>query len=174
MGAFLEIVKYTLPSLVVFATAYYILKKYLDNQIIEKRIELSKDLIATKLPLKLQAYERLLLFCERIRPNNLVLRLQTPNMTNQHLRDALLISVQKEFEHNLAQQLYTSKSLWGIIRLAKDEVLNQISLSSATVDNNGNASELTTKLISIQFSEQNDPVELAINAIKEEAKMILN
>ena len=173
MNSFLEILAYTVPAIVVFATAYYLLKKLMETQLQEKQLELNKDLISSKLPLKLQAYERLLLFCERIKPSNLVLRLRTPNMTNDELQKSLLIAVQKEYEHNLAQQLYTSKNLWNIITLAKDEVLNQVTGALNGLAPEGNASELSNKISAIENSDPKHPVKLAIHAIKEEAKIIL-
>lgn len=173
MESLLEIAKYTLPALVVFATAYYILQGFFRNQLATMEMEMNKDIIASKIPIKLQAYERLILFCERIKLSNLVMRLRTNNMTNQQLQDSILISVQKEYEHNLVQQLYTSKNLWRIIELAKDETLNAVASAMNELDANQNASQLSNLLMGQGHQRQNDPVELAINAVKEEAKLIL-
>ncbi|HMW75898.1 MAG TPA: hypothetical protein PKD40_09585, partial [Saprospiraceae bacterium] len=72
-------------------------------------MELKQNANAVTLPLKLQAYERLSLFCERISIPSLILRLNQPGMNTQALRYAMLISIQKEFEHNITQQMYISE-----------------------------------------------------------------
>jgi len=173
MNSLLEIFKYTIPSLVVFGTAYYLLKMYLNTELRTREMELNKDLLSSRLPLKLQAYERLLLFCERIKLSNLVMRLRTSNMRNEELLNVILISVQKEFEHNLAQQLYTSSNLWEILKLAKDEILNQSVQAMEGLSADENASTLGNKLIELERNWSNDPVEQAKKAIKEEARILL-
>ena len=131
METVLEIIKYTLPSLIVFATSYYLLRQYLNNQYNMKALEMRSKYSQDAIPLKLQAYERLLLFCERINLHNLILRLKTSNMTNLELKNAMIISIQKEYEHNMAQQLYASQKLWDIITLAKNDTISIIGQCSA-------------------------------------------
>ena len=113
--SFFEILKYTIPALIVFATSYFLLKQYLGSEYELKALELKSKYSKDAIPLKLQAYERLLLFCERISIPNLLLRLKTKNMNANDLKNVMVISVQKEFEHNMAQQLYASQKLWDII-----------------------------------------------------------
>lgn len=84
------------------------------------------------LPIRIQAYERLMLFCERINIEQLVYRLREPDMKVRELQSILMIAVQQEYEHNLSQQIYASSNLWKIIELSKNEVLNMI---ASTADN---------------------------------------
>jgi hypothetical protein len=77
---------------------------------------------------KIQAYERLILLLDRISIPNLIMRLQSPDMTTESLSAAMVISIQKEFEHNVTQQLYVKDNLWNIITLIKDELSASISL----------------------------------------------
>ena len=77
-------------------------------------------------PIQLQAYERLVLFLERMTPNNLVLRCYQAGMTTQLLKDVMIQNIRDEFEHNLAQRLYVSEKTWQIIVLAKEEVLQNV------------------------------------------------
>ena len=74
-------------------------------------------------PLKIQAYERLVLYIERIQFPVLVKRVFHPGMSKNDFQFSLLQNVQDEFEHNLAQRLYVSESTWQLIVLAKEEVL---------------------------------------------------
>ena len=101
MTTILEILKYTLPSLVVFATSYYLLKQYISGQYELRALEVKASYSKQAIPLKLQAYERLLLFCDRISLPSLLLRLRDQNMTAGQLKNAMIISVQKEYEHNI-------------------------------------------------------------------------
>lgn len=174
IGTVLEILKFTIPGLIVFATAYYLQKQYHDSlyqrQALESRSKYSKDAI----PLKLQAYERLLLFCDRIHIPNLILRLKTSSMTAGQLKNAMVVSVQKEYEHNLAQQLYTSQNLWDIITLAKNDTIALIFDSAKSLSPDALAEELSSSLLHKLNTPSTQPLQVATKAIKEEAKIILN
>jgi len=171
---FLEVIKYTLPALVVFASSYYLLKQYLDTQYNMRSLELRASYSKEAIPLKLQAYERLLLFCERISIPNLLMRLKSTNMTTIDLQRAMMISVQKEYEHNMAQQLYASSKLWDIISLAKNDILSIIDSQARLLNPNDNAGTLSDALYKRLSELKKGPLDVAIQAIKEEAKIILD
>jgi len=172
--SFFEILKYTIPALIVFATSYYLLKQYLENQYSLRALELKSKYSKDAIPLKLQAYERLLLFCERISIPNLLLRLRTRDMNVNELKSAMVISVQKEFEHNMAQQLYTSQKLWDILNLAKNDTISMITTQANDLNPQENATQLANKLMNQLSSMKKSPLDIAIQGIKEEAKIILN
>lgn len=174
MTTVLEILKYVLPSLIVFGTAYLLIKKFLDAQYHIKALELKASYSKDAIPLKLQAYERLILLCERVRVPQLLMRLKDREMTAKDLKNAMVISVQKEFEHNMAQQLYCSGKLWDIITLAKNDT---ITLITNTYDENKHAndpSEFANLLIQKLRQMPKSAIGLAIQAVKEEAKIILD
>ncbi len=173
MEEFLEILKYTLPALIVFITVYFTLRSYLAAQYNLAYLKMQGENSHQNMPIKLQAYERLLLLCERIRISKAVYRLNTPNMSVKELTTSLLISIESEFDHNQAQQLYVSNDLWNIIKLTKENILKQISEVSGGFDDAANASEFANRLITKDLTEKS-PVEVAMNAIKAEAKLILN
>lgn len=77
-------------------------------------------------PLKIQAYERLLLYIERIQFPVLVKRVFHPGISRNDFQFSLMQNVQDEFEHNLAQRLYVSETTWQLIVLAKEEVLQNV------------------------------------------------
>ncbi len=169
METVFEILKYTIPSLIVFAAVYFIQKQQGEKEYQLKVLEGQGRYASDAIPLKLQAYERLLLFCDRINIPNLLLRLKTKNMSAADLKNAMIISVQKEYEHNMAQQLYTSGKLWDIITLAKNDV---IAIISDTANKLGSTS--SSDLSQALMSKANTSTTVAIKAIKEEAKLILN
>ncbi len=130
MEHFWELLKYTLPSLVLFLTVFFLLKSYFKNRLGLEAMKLQADKKSETLPIRIQAYERLMLFCERINVEQLVYRLREPGMKVKDLQSVLMIAVQQEYEHNLSQQIYASSKLWKIIELAKNEVLNTIVTTS--------------------------------------------
>lgn len=169
MNTFFEILKYILPSLVVFATAYYIAKKFFDAKYNSEVLEYNKTIHDQKFPLKLQAYERLILFCERIDVNNLMLRLINSEIKGNQLAHAMLIAIQKEYEHNIAQQLYVSDNLWKIVNQAKDNILN---LVSAHTNTGGTAQEVAREIRN-NSAEVSQSLEIAKAAIKEELRTLM-
>src|ERR1700755_1088422 len=109
MDAFLDILKYILPSTIVFLAVYFVLKKHLDVQLKSQVITGRQGQQGTVLPIRLQAYERMVLLLERITPQNLVMRVNNNNATAGQMHQELLASIRAEFEHNLTQQVYISK-----------------------------------------------------------------
>ena len=136
-----EILKIILPSLIVMATSYFLIKSVLENDTKRKEVEevhqskqkymdvkmKNKELI---MPVRLQAYERIVLFLERISPYSLIMRLHRPGMTVQQLQTELIRAIRDEFEHNLSQQLYMSSKAWGYVKTAKDETTKLVNTES--------------------------------------------
>ncbi|MCQ2304191.1 MAG: hypothetical protein MJZ97_04250 [Bacteroidales bacterium] len=89
-------------------------------------VELKMNALKIILPLKVQAYERFLLYLERVQLPVLVKRVYVPGIEKDAFHLQLLQNVREEFEHNLAQQLYVSQSTWNAVKNAKEELVNQI------------------------------------------------
>ncbi len=174
METILEILKFTIPGLIVFAAVYYIQRQYNETQYQMKALETRSKYSKSAIPLKLQAYERLLLFCDRIMIPNLILRLKQPDMSAEQLKTAMIISVQKEYEHNLAQQLYTSQKLWDILTLTKNDIISVISDTAKGLNQNAPADDLASAMMAKISQLKANPITVANKAIKEEAKIILN
>lgn len=122
-------------------------------------------------PLKLQAYERLALFCERISIPQLIFRLNSPGITAQDLGAAIFISIQKEFEHNMSQQIYVSHKLWQIIRLAKDDVTHIVNQAMQSVGEQGTGDQLIQKLFELDPLPDKNPLYKALAAINQEVQL---
>jgi len=169
MELFFEVLKYTIPALVVFATAYYLLKILLDErQRIDQAI-LRNDAQKITLPLRLQAYERLTLLCDRAGVINTMFRVRAPGMKVRDLRATLMLAISQEFDHNTSQQLYVSDTLWRIIQFAKNDTLMLVTTAGSDLDPNGDAELLFNNLV--EELEQQDPPTLqkALLAIRTEA-----
>lgn len=114
------------PALVVGLVAYYFFDRHTSHLENMKLRELHFKNRKQSLPLRLQAYERLVLFLERISPNQLVLRMSPVGKDKQDYENLLVQSIIQEFEHNLTQQIYVSDECWNVIRASKNSTISLI------------------------------------------------
>ena len=101
----LEILKYTLPAVIVFLTAYFLLTRYMQTVAAERAFEFKLKRDKDILLLRLQAYERMALFLERVNFGSVIGRVQEANLTSADIQYAIKESIRIEFEHNLSQQI---------------------------------------------------------------------
>jgi hypothetical protein len=164
--------------LIIFAVfAYYIytlVEKYLTQQQNLRALEIQQQRQQATLPLRLQAYERLLLLCERISIPNLVGRLRTEGASAQDLRMAMLIAINQEFEHNVTQQIYVSEKLWKILLMARDNTANTLDVIAQKLDKSA-TSETFIGEMGTFLNEQKaaDSVSMAQSAIRQEAASLV-
>jgi hypothetical protein len=170
MSDFLEILKYTLPALIVFLTAYLLISKFLRNEQKIKRIDLLFKNQQFILPVRMQAYERLVLFLERISPESLIMRLNRQGMTSQELHSELLTSIRAEFEHNLSQQIYVSRESWEVIKNARSNLVNIINTAAQSTEPGSSSMKLSQTILETIIENEKSPTDVAIDFIKKEIK----
>jgi hypothetical protein len=173
LSTILEIIKITVPALIVFLTVYHLLKTYLDKQYQLHLLEYKQKQQGTTIPLRLQAYERLSLFCERIAIPSLVLRLREEEQNAAMLKIAMLLTIQQEFEYNITQQVYVSEQLWQIIKISRDETVNIINGLAEKVDPKAPAKELVGVLLKYTETLPVSALDRALIAIKKEASILM-
>ena len=166
----LEILKLILPSVVVFLTAYLIVRSFFERHEKQELQQLRQQAQDHVLPARLQAYERIILFLERIHPDNLISRVRQNDMTAADLQVALLKDIRAEYNHNLSQQLYLSNDAWILVRNAKEEMIKLINLCYGQVKPDDKAMELTRVIINTLMQSDKSPTEPAIRYVKEEAQ----
>lgn len=132
--------------------------------------ERSKDREKVLIPLRLQALERIILFLERINPPNLLTREMQAGASVGNLQAKLLKSIRDEYEHNMSQQLYISKEGWEHVKTAKEKVVQLVNTSATNLKPDDDAVKMANEILTSGFESNNDPVEKAMNAIKEEVK----
>ncbi len=172
MEDFLDILKYTLPSGIVFATAFFILRAFLQNGTHKKLLELKLSNQNVVTPVRLQAYERVILLLERISPSSLILRVAAPGMSANQLQAALVQNVRDEFEHNLSQQIYISSTAWEMTRNAKEEMVKLVNLASTRLNDNASATDLGSIILELAMTQDKLPVNTAIDYIKKEVRQL--
>ena len=124
------------------------------------------------LPLRLQAYERIVLYLERISPENLMMRIAKPEMTALQLQAELVKVIREEFEYNLSQQIYISASAWELVRNAKEETIRLINVASGKVAENASSGDLVKSILDLSMETEKLPVNAAIDAVKKEVQQL--
>lgn len=161
-----DLILYTVPSLITGLIAYYFFKTHTNNEDGRRRFLLKKDMQVESLPLRLQAYERLTIFLERIKPSKLLIRV-TPNTSNKEEYASLIIqNIEQEFEHNLSQQIYISDKCWSIINASKNTTI-QLIRKASLLEKTDTANKLR-EVVLTEMMERHAPSDTALSFIKEE------
>ena len=169
MNAIIELLKTLIPAVAVFAAAYFLVKRFLDNDQKRREHELKRSAQGLITPLKIQAYERIVIFLERINPNSLVIRVNKNGMNSRQLHSELITAVKTEYEHNLSQQIYISYGAWELVKNAKEEVIQLINISSSKVAVEANSSELAIMILNITANlNKKLPNDIALEYLKKE------
>lgn len=164
-----QIIISVLPALVVLIAAFYLIKYQLELSF-EKLGGIPKQVEAHRPHVNFQAYERLVLYLERINPGNMVMRMHKPNATAKSLEAEMVKSIREEFEHNLSQQIYVSDDIWKLIRQAKEETVKLISLASSRCSDTSSAMELSKVLLELASAIDEFPHDVAIRYLKQELR----
>lgn len=170
----LDIVKVAVPALIVYLTAKHLLSRHLASLEHVQRVHNASQLRGETLPLRLQAYERLSLFCERISLPNLLLRLRESDQSAAQLKLSLYLAIQHEYEHNISQQVYMSQALWDIIRQARDNTVQAIDAVADIIEDDMPAEQLSRALLDQAAAKTNHGLALALAAIKKEASLLFD
>ena len=162
----LDLFLFAIPSLITGVIAYYFFREHTKNEDGRRRFLLKKDLQVNALPLRLQAYERMALFLERITPSKLLIRV-TPISSNKNDYESLLIqAIEQEFEHNLSQQIYISDKCWSIVTTAKNATI-QLIRKANMLEKTDTANKLR-EVVLTEMMERNSPSDTALSYIKNE------
>ena len=168
---FFDLLKIILPAIIVAGAIYLLFKQFLEKeqqrQLIALRLESSKS----TLPLRLQAYERIVLFLERISPNNILVRLSSAGLTAPDFHRLLQQEIRAEYEHNLSQQLYISADAWTLVKEAKENVLTMVNRAYHGLQNpaQSRGTELAKRILEGLMMDGAEPTAQALAVVKNEA-----
>ena len=163
-----------LATIALTGYIYYLLTKhYFDNQqktqMLQMRIDEHREAVKLVTPIRLQAYERMALYLERISPDSLVLRCYQPGMSTQLLQGVMTKTIRDEWEHNLSQQVYISSEAWTRIRQAKDEMIGIINSAAITIPENADPTRLASAVFATTEENQR-PTASALEFLKQEMR----
>ena len=163
---FQQILSFCLPAVIVAVLAYFFFQLYFKNEDKKRNYQLLKDLQREALPLRLQAYERLVLLLDRTSPQKLALRVAPATADKQAYELLLIEHINAEFEHNITQQIFVSENLWNVILISKNATL-QIIHRIATDTNIPDAQKLREAII-MEFTNKPAPSTNAISHLVNE------
>jgi len=166
----LELLSYTIPAIVTGAVALYFFKLHNKNENNRRNFLLRKEKQSVALPLRLQAYERMAIFLERLSPANLLVRIPPTGNDKPAYFKKLLLTVEKEFEHNLAQQIYVTEPCWNIIKTAKNSTINII--KNTMLEGELKDARAMREAIIQRMAESEPPSNTALAFIKSEVQKI--
>ncbi len=156
----------------VFATSFFLIKQFLDHEQKKRLLELKLQNQNLITPIRLQAFERLVLFLERTQVNSLILRVFQPGMNAFQLQTQLIQNVRNEWEHNLSQQVYVSSQAWDMVKMAKEETIKMINMAATKTGENVGASELSAAILEISMQAQLQKNQQAIDILKNDLRQL--
>lgn len=161
-----EVFLYSVPALITGMIAYYFFKEHTKNEDGRRRFLLHKDLQVNSLPIRLQAYERMALFLERISPSKLLIRVSPTSSDKDSYESLLIANIEQEYEHNLSQQIYVSDECWNIINAAKNATI-QLIRKAGLLEKTTSANKLR-EVILTEMMEKRPPSDAALSFVKNE------
>ncbi|WP_266202822.1 DUF7935 family protein [Pontibacter kalidii] len=169
----IELVKLALPALVLVGGLYFLLQKHYER---EDRLRaeraLQKDSRNSEIitPIRLQAYERVVLLLERITPSNLLLRVSPAGQSAAEYHRLLLSEIRNEFNHNMSQQVYMSEKAWQQVNQAREDVVKLINKTYQELPEAARGTDLAKRVLETVLVNEQDPTAQAINLVKQEVR----
>lgn len=171
MENFTDFLLYSIPLIIIplaliVGVVIYMLRLERKKSVSPMKIENASSMMK----IRLQAYERLLLFLERISPQQLVVRNNDPKLSAQDFQGMLISNIREEYEHNLVQQLYISEEGWAMIEQARAWVMKLVNDAASELGVNADAKDLAMFIVEREMKSKNNYVETAISALKQEVR----
>jgi len=168
MDPIIDLAKVLLPAAIFLYGMYLLVRSFINRDIEMRKLEVRSRAIETILPNRLQAYERLCLFLERITPNNMLLRLNVPGIPAREFHRMLLDEIRNEYNHNVSQQVYMSEAVWNMIKNAKEDLVIQINEASQSMNSESTSLDLAKKIFELSMDKKVDPMGHALSELKKE------
>lgn len=165
-----DLVKILLPAAIVLYAMYLTVRAFLNKEFERKLVEIKIKNTEMVLPVRLQAYERMCLFLERISPNNLILRLNNGILSATELHQLLLSEIREEFNHNLSQQVYMSDEAWNRVKASMEEIIVLINTAANQLAPESRSMELAKLIFETIIQQDLDPTGNTLRFIKDEIR----
>lgn len=172
LAVFVEMLQFIVPALVVFLVCYLLIRKFFEEEYKQKLLKLKTDQNDLLTPIKLQAYERLTLLLDRIRPENLILRMSDPKLRATEFKYVLERTINDEYAHNVSQQIYVSNQAWNLITGVKDHTLNVINNCYKDMKEGDSAVEFGKKILTEMMVRDDQSSQVAIDFLKKEMSIV--
>ncbi|MEJ8756215.1 hypothetical protein WG947_04350 [Pontibacter sp. H259] len=172
MELIIDILKITIPGLIVAVAMYQLIKNQTERDYKMRLLELKQKNGEVVIPIRLQAYERIVLLLERITPSNLLLRVSGSGHTASDYHRMLLSEIRNEFSHNMSQQVYMSEQAWQQVKHAREDVVNLINRTYQELEDKSKGTDLAKRILENILATENDPTARAITFVKQEIAQV--
>ncbi len=166
MNIFEQVLAFTVPTSLVGAIVYLVLTKMFREENARRNFELQKLAAQTLTPAKLRAYERMVIFLERIAPESMLTRTNLNELSALHLQKSLMQQIKQEWEHNISQQLYIKTDTWTLLSNTKESMIQLINTCAAEVTLNSTSLDYAKHIIETYSKSTKTPASLALEMLK--------
>jgi len=168
----LDILKYTISGLGVVWVAFYLIKPYLDRDEKIQLLEFRKTVSNQSLPLRLQAYERLVLFIERTNPANLLIRMNATSYSAHDLHIIVVEEIRNEYQHNITQQIYVTSRAWGVVKQVKDDTLGIVNNAVKALPPAATGLDLSKLVLGRLSQLEENPYEIGADLLRKDIEQL--
>ncbi|MBV6646785.1 MAG: hypothetical protein KI790_15110 [Cyclobacteriaceae bacterium] len=172
MDTVIELLKILGPALIVLYASYLLVRSFLDRQLSEIRMGIRQKNQEVVLPIRLQAYERVVLLLERISPNNLVTRLNNAAFSAKEFQQVLVSEIREEYNHNLSQQVYMSDEAWTYVSTAVEDAISLINEAGVEMGEKSKSLDLAKRIFELTLQQERNAIQLASSFLKEEIREV--
>lgn len=169
----IEVLKYTIPSLIVLLATWLVMYKLFKNEEQKRLWELKKLSQKEISPIRMRAYERLTLLLERTTPEHILVDMDLGNMTVLQVQQRMMQTIRQEYEHNMSQQVYVSDEVWDLICAAKEQMIAFVNSMAQQIPAGSTALDYAKVLITAYSSNGETANDRALQALKDEARALL-
>jgi hypothetical protein len=161
-----------LPAVAIVAVVYVMLKKSGEKEVANLTLQLKKERQKFFLEPRVEAYQRVVLFLERINPHNLVMRLHNPKVSATGFQGELLQNIRSEYDHNVAQQIFISPQAWEMVKKSKEETIKIINIAAKQMDDKATSTDLSSKIFELIAELEDLPTDITIQQLKKELQRL--
>lgn len=172
MEILVELAKLIIPSAIVLYGMYLTVRSFTTKELEKNMLDHKMKSRDTVLPIRLQAYERMCLFLERISPSNLVVRLNDSAYNAKQFQQILLGEIRNEYNHNLSQQVYMSDEAWDVVKNAKEAMITVINQAGEELSEDAKGVALAKKVFEKMLEKEQDPISHALIVVKNEIRQV--
>jgi len=173
METLFDILKITIPAVIVMLTSVMLINRMIRNDQERRRNEIALLNSRTVVPIRLQAYERIILFLERTSMESLLLRTNKAGMSSAQMHSAILTTIRSEFEHNLSQQVYITPQAWEVVKNARSNTIKIVNNVAGELPETATSVDLSKGLLEKVMELDKEPTQAAIEYLKGELARLL-
>lgn len=157
-------------ALIIAIPFLVLLRQFVFTYIKLKEQELKLLSVKSNSENKVQSYERMTLFLERLKPSNLIQRFDKELAPHEFIF-LTEKTINEEFEYNSSQQLYLTKSSWKNIVDSKNAVIDLLHKTYEGLNGNATLDEFKTVFI-MNYMNNEDYIAVTIEDLRREILVI--